>query len=77
MKKTIEKYFCDVCGKEARVQHVNYPVVFHTEQDEGRACPPYIAQKMLELCQDCLLKALVIDGVGAQGINTYTMREDR
>ena len=37
MKKTIEKYFCDICGTEAEcdnLKKINYPVIFHTEKTE-------------------------------------------
>lgn len=73
-KKTIEQYFCDICGKQADVINVNYPVIFHTEQDEGRSVKPYISQEKLDMCQECLLKTLAIDGSGAQGANKYTLR---
>ena len=75
MKKTIEQYFCDVCGKQAEVQKVNYPVIFHTEQDEGRPVKPYISQKMIDMGQDCLHKTLVLHGDGAKGNNHYFIRD--
>ena len=76
-ERTIKKYFCDICGEETTVQKVNYPVIFHTEQDEGRPVKPYISQKMIDMCQDCLLKALRIDGYGAQGNNEYELIKKR
>ena len=75
MKKTIEKYFCDICGAEGAVQSVRYPVIFHTDQDEGRACKEYISYENLDLCQQCLRKGLVFHGWGAQGINRYEVKE--
>ena len=37
MKKTIEYTICDICGKEADTENINYPVLFTTDQTEGRA----------------------------------------
>ena len=46
MKKTVEHFFCDICGKEEKdVKHLNYPVIFQTEQTEGRSVEPYITDK--------------------------------
>lgn len=77
MKKVIEQHFCDVCGKQAEVKSLNYPVIFHTEQTEGRSVEPYIAQTKIDMCQDCIQKALMLDGYGAQGYNRYSVREQQ
>ena len=74
-KKTIEQYFCDICKKEAEVIAVKYPVIFHTEQDEGRSVKPYVSPQTIDMCQECLHKALVVHGYGAQGFNHYEIRE--
>ncbi len=66
MKKTIEQYFCDVCGEQSDVVQVNYPVIFHTDQTEGRSSNPYISQEKLELCPKCLERAVKIHGWGNQ-----------
>ena len=50
MKKTIVTYICDICGKTIeKPVHVNYPVIFHTDQNEGKPTDPYISQEMLDL----------------------------
>lgn len=76
MKKIIEKHFCDICGEEGFVWNINYPVIFHTEQTEGRSCDPYISQEEMEVCDTCLRKVLKIQGWGAQGFNKYKVREE-
>lgn len=76
MKIKIEKLVCDVCKKEVKkVTEVNYPVIFHTEQTEGRSCSPYISQNKIDLCDECAEKVLMLHGVGAQGFNDYTIVE--
>lgn len=77
MKKTTVQCFCDICGKLADgTCTVEYPVIFHTEQTEGRACKPYISTQDIDLCNECIPKVLKIHAVGAQGHNTYSLEED-
>ena len=76
MKTTIVKCFCDVCKTETeKLTEVVYPVIFHTEQTEGRACSPYISKEKIELCDKCAEKVLMLHGFGAQGINSYSIAE--
>ena len=57
MKETIEKYFCDICGKEEKdIKHINYPVIFQTEQTEGRSVEPYISNTNIDVCPNCCKK---------------------
>lgn len=59
MKKTIEKYFCDICGEETKdIKHLNYPVIFQTEQTEGRIVEPYIDNTNIDVCPNCCKKIL-------------------
>lgn len=73
MKKTttVEQTFCDICGAEEPVKTVNVPAWFMTEQTEGRSCEPYIVNAKLDFCATCLDKAIVMQGYGAQGNNTF------
>ena len=72
----IEKCICDVCKKEVeKVTEVNYPVIFHTDQTEGRSCIPYISKEKLDLCDECAEKLLILHGWGAQGINQYEIHK--
>ena len=76
MKVTITKCICDVCKKEVeKVTEVNYPVIFHTEQTEGRSCSQYISKEKLDLCDECAEKVLVLHGWGAQGLNEYSIQK--
>lgn len=76
MRKTVEMCYCDICNKESKVININYPVIFHTEQTEGRCCEPYISQQKMDVCSDCLKKSITIHGCGCQGYNQYEIRLD-
>ncbi len=74
MKKTIEICTCDICNKEdKKAQTINYPVLFITEQTEGRGCTPYIYQTKIDVCQECLSKIIKLQASGAMGNNIYTI----
>ena len=76
MRLVIEKCICDVCKKEVeKIITVNYPVIFHTDQTEGRSCSPYISKEKLDLCNECTKRILMLDGWGAQGVNSYAIRK--
>lgn len=72
----VTTYICDICGKNAkRLTQVNYPVVFYTEQNEGKPTDPYISQEKLELCSECVDKVTRITACGAMGYNKYRIKE--
>lgn len=72
MKKVTEVYICDICGEEKiEVQTINYPVLFITEQTEGRSTDSYISQQNIDVCKMCLGKVVKIQGEGAMGYNNY------
>lgn len=74
MKKTIEKFYCDVCGAECKdIKQINYPVVFYTDQTEGRSCNPYISNEKIDVCDNCCKQILKVSGRGAQGVNEYAL----
>lgn len=74
MKETIEKYFCDICGKEEKdIKHICYPVIFQTEQTEGRSVKPYIDNTNIDVCPNCCKKILKLSATGAQGYNSYSI----
>ena len=75
MKQTITKTFCDICENEMPVTTVPYPVIFTTEQTEGRPCKPYISVRNIDMCEECKTAALMITAVGAQGVNTYSIKK--
>lgn len=68
IKKTI---ICDCCKLEKPTQKVKYPVLFLTEQTEGRSVKPYISYKDLDMCKDCMQVNITISGTGAMGYNEY------
>lgn len=68
IKKSI---ICDCCKKEKPTQKVNYPVLFLTEQTEGRSVKPYISNQELDMCADCIRINISISGTGAMGYNKY------
>ena len=73
MRKRIEIITCDVCGRtiETKAQRLSVPVIFHTEQNEGRWSEPYISMEELDLCENCVMKVTNIHATGAQGDNQY------
>lgn len=77
IKKTIEKYFCDICGKESDTQSISCPVLFLTDQTEGKPVRPYITYETLDLCDSCLRKVVSVSAIGAQGYNTYSFSEPK
>lgn len=67
---------CDLCKNEvSELETIKYPVVFITEQTEGRSSEPYIDYKQIDLCEDCMKKSLKIIGMGCQGYNTFELRK--
>ena len=75
MKKVSETYVCDICKKEElEMQSINYPILFTTEQTEGRSVEPYINQKQIDACKECLAKIIRLQGQGAMGYNTYKIK---
>lgn len=77
MTVVITKRICDVCKNEVKsVTEVDYPVIFHTEQTEGKSCSPYISKQRLDLCDKCAEKVLMLHGWGAMGINRYSVHEE-
>ena len=78
MEVVTKKRFCDVCGKEIENTErnpISYPVMFETEQTEGRATTPHVSQKLLDLCNSCITAAIRIWAHGAQGHNQYRIKE--
>lgn len=76
MRKEIKRTVvsCDICEKEdSNCKQVEYPVLFYTEQTEGRLCNPYISQQKIDLCDDCFNKVIKVKAHGAQGCNMYEL----
>ena len=61
-------------NRKAQITHYSrFPVIFYTDQTEGRPSDPYISFEKIDICNDCLHKAIRLTGRGAQGNNTYTI----
>lgn len=74
---TITKHTCDLCKEPATKLKKQIPVVFLTEQTEGRSCTPHITIETLDLCDRCLQRIVdsyPLTAYGAQGSNTYEWR---
>ncbi|NJO49795.1 MAG: hypothetical protein HC840_10490 [Leptolyngbyaceae cyanobacterium RM2_2_4] len=71
---SITKHYCDVCKKEAKVENKSLPVIFTTEQTEGRSTKPYLSDAKLDICEDCknhITTGNFLWAHGAMGYNTY------
>lgn len=78
MKIEIIKFKCDICGKECdgdKAFHLNYPLIFVTNQQDGASSRPYIENKGIDVCHDCADKILKIEASGAMGYDTLKIRE--
>jgi hypothetical protein len=78
MKKTTIEYSCDICTSKENVKaELDIPVVFTTEQTEGRSCPHYLKFYKLDVCLKCygiVLSGKIPFGSGAMGHNTYSFK---
>lgn len=71
-----DTYVCYICGAEfTERRSVNVPVVWTTEQIEGRPCEPYYGVERLDLCEECADRVHVVEAAGAQGLNCYAFRK--
>jgi hypothetical protein len=75
---TETKIVCDIKGCKQEVhgygKQFSLPVVFHTEQTEGRSTEPHFSVQTLDICvphMKELLKSYPLHASGAQGYNDY------
>ena len=73
-------YVCDICKKENKIFGIDQkiPVVFTTEQNEGRSTEPYLDRVTIDICEMCYSK--IIGGnmpfaSGAMGHNDYHFKD--
>lgn len=74
---TITTHICDICKGTAKNLKHKIPVVFTTEQTEGRPCKPHLMIEIIDICDGCLQKVVdsyPLTAYGAQGSNTYEWR---
>ena len=72
---------CDIFGDEILVSDnnsttpqnhkVTVPVIFHTNQEDGRPVEPYISFESIDICNECLMKLTNLHADGCQGCNEY------
>lgn len=69
------KYYCDICGDEIDEQRTTREVLaLHTVDDEeGRACKPYVAIERLDLCDECYIKCANVK-IGFRGSNPELLK---
>ncbi len=76
MRETREIVTCDLCKFiNDKCKKIKYPVVFTTEQNEGRRCDPYISYDEIDVCPSCERKILMVRATGAMGHNDYRVVE--
>ena len=70
---------CDIKNYDNKnAENQKLQVIFLTEQTESKSSKPYITQEKLDICQKCIqkiCKGQVIYGYGAQGFNTYELKD--
>jgi len=74
---TITNHTCDLCKEPAKFLQQRLPVVFLTEQTEGRSCKPHLTTETFDICEKCMQRIVdsyPLTGYGAQGSNTYEWR---
>lgn len=75
----VEVFKCDVCKNELKNYtsglKKNVPVIFLTDDTEGKSCEPYLVFEKLDICDECYTKMLkyssILNATGAQGHNDY------
>lgn len=75
-----DTFRCDLCGTEMghnEVFQAKLPVIFTTEQNEGRPSKPYVQMEQLDLCRECLDRYIAVAASGAMGVNDYRWRDGR
>jgi len=82
MKKETIIYYCDVCeAEDPKQKETKIPVVFNTEQTEGRICEPYLSEATIDICKYCLSEILeegkILNAYGAMGYNKYEFKDTR
>lgn len=79
MKKIITEYYCDICGNQTNNLEKEVPIIFLTEQNEGRPTNPYFDKNKIVLCDLCKKKVFFegkqIFANGAMGCNEYYFLE--
>ena len=83
MRQQTTQITCDICDRqiniiEAAKCHKTITVIQTTEQTEGRSTDPYLSNQNLDICYECesrILKGNMLFSSGAQGYNTYTIKE--
>lgn len=79
MKKVTVDYYCDICSEKTKNEEEKLPIIFLTEQNEGRSCYPYLTKGNIVLCDRCkekmLIEGIFIFAEGAMGYNNYFFKE--
>lgn len=72
-----EIYTCDIqnCGSKVMVKLRKLPIIMETDDNEGRACEPYLVNYEFDICEQHYTRMLderkFISAYGAMGNNTY------
>lgn len=77
MEKTIKQRFCEICKRNRDVCQLKMPVLFLTEQTEGRSVDPYLSEETVDVCLECIPKVIKVHGAGAMGYNEYGLIETK
>ena len=75
MRTNVEIVTCDLCGRRRDCIIIRYPVVFETDQTEGKSCEPYVSYTELDVCPECRRRVLMVRATVAMGCNEYRVVE--
>ena len=76
---SVTKIYCDICKSTGARQNQRVPVVFTTEQTEGRPTEPHLTTETMDICSACIGKIIAkypLRGSGAQGHNRYEFTDE-
>lgn len=74
-----DTFRCDICGTEVdqyAVFHAELPVMFTTNQNDGKPHDPYVDVAHVDLCPDCLDRCVTVEASGMMGVNKYRWRAE-
>lgn len=81
MKKTVTKYYCDICKCEKgthEIKSLSLPFVTNCNWNDGVSEAPHVEFEALDICLDCLIKSTNLRcGFQGQDMKLVEIETDR